>query len=274
MKLVAAFCVIGVLAVLLLSYGEFAGTRLIAPTGPRLRVKTGEVQTIQYTTSSRAPSVKIDLCQEKTRPTGCVTLAQKATGKSTNVQIPYEYPLGKALLIVSERLPNGKLSGKTQYRRPLIVLQGPPKPSPTPTPYAGAGGPLKTVVSERVGRRIEVTAPEPMIVGKRVPVTIVYRTKDESGTYRGEMQVSVSSPDVFNIQPSRSDDVSGGYMRWPYELGGGQTFTVTFEVKVPPVSYRGDALQIQAQARDSSGPLVGDTGVSMALSGEWRISEK
>jgi len=128
--------------------GQYVQTRLITSAGPRLRVKTGEIQTVTYKTSSRVPAVKIDLCAEKLPLTNCVTLAQTAAGEERNVRIPSDYPLGKALLVVRERQANGRLSGRIQFRRPLLVVQGVSPTEARATTPMPAPSPLSVTISD------------------------------------------------------------------------------------------------------------------------------
>lgn len=85
--------------------------------------------------------MKIDLCAEKLPLTNCVSLARKAEGREAKVRIPFDYPLGKALLVVRERGAKGALTGKAQFHRPLLVVQGAlPPPSPESVAKAPGGG--------------------------------------------------------------------------------------------------------------------------------------
>lgn len=117
---------IGALIVLLLVavyFQDYLASRAIGPTGPRIAVKQGEAITANINTSS-APSVKVEICQERVQPARCATLAAKATGKEVVAKIPTNFPLGRALIKVTERDHTGRLTHRTQYQRPVMVVAG------------------------------------------------------------------------------------------------------------------------------------------------------
>jgi hypothetical protein len=126
-------------------FGDLLPIRAIGPKSVRVRVTQGQTYTVQINTT-KAPSVKIELCREGTKPEKCQTLATKVKGKQATVRIPVNFSLGKAIIKVVERDAAGKLTSAVQYRRPALVVkrwpwqsilpipQSTPSPSLTPGP--------------------------------------------------------------------------------------------------------------------------------------------
>lgn len=111
------------IVVLAFYFQDYLTTRVIGPTGGRISVRQGQKVNVKISTA-KAPSVKVELCQENLQPPKCQVLASQATGTEAKVTIPASFPLGKALLQIVERDRAGKITSTVQYRRPVVIVKG------------------------------------------------------------------------------------------------------------------------------------------------------
>lgn len=304
--------VVGVtfIAVIAVYFQNYLATRVIGPSGVRVAIRQGQTVTVQINTSS-APSVKVELCQENSKPEKCQTLAARATGKQIAVRIPATYPIGKAIIKVVERDRVGNITGRVQYRRAVLVAKGlsPTQSSATSGGSGGesssggggdngGGGDSTSNVSntspplvdefESDGRKITIRSNHSeLMAGQTERITVTYAVNHWPGTYKGRMEVFVQSPDISNISPGVDDrrfyDGNEGrtYLVWSYSIPNGQSASFTFDVKVPPKGYKGrDSMEVHAQMIDTYGPQYlnqdgtapeGPLNVSRANAATWPI---
>ena len=112
--------------------GDIVGT--ISPTGPRVTAARGASHSIELPRPKEAK--KIEVCRHTDSGDECQTLVSSATGGVATIQLPANYPTGRAFIKVSERGNDGRLTGNVFYRRAIFVEVSSTEPTPTvePTP--------------------------------------------------------------------------------------------------------------------------------------------
>ncbi|TSC64247.1 MAG: hypothetical protein G01um1014106_210 [Parcubacteria group bacterium Gr01-1014_106] len=112
---------------------------------------------------------------------------------------------------------------------------------------------------ESDGRKITIRSDHSeLIAGQTERITVTYALNHWPGTYKGNMEVLVTSPDTSNISPSdgQHSRAGGSSIVWSYSIPNGQSASFSFNVKAPPRGYQGrDHLEVTAQIHDTYGPI-------------------
>lgn len=286
--------IVGIVIIVLIAayFTNYLGTRVLSKNSARTAVHQGDKVAIQF---SNVPNIrKLEICTDKI--TNCATLQATVNAHATraSITVPIKFPLGKAVVLVRTRDDNWQLlpSSPSDEKIPLLIIAA---KKPTPTPVAqeqgsggsgggggggnGGGGSSNDNASTTSdnsyppfsqsytsdGRTMTIQVDHSELYANQTDhVTVTYALNEWPGTYQGNMQVFIQSPDVSNFSPSISDqrfwdevNPKGTTMLvWPYSIPNGQSSSFSFDVKVPPVGYKSrNSLEIVSQLTDTYGPL-------------------
>lgn len=150
--LIAGIVGISILGLCVVMFQQYLPTTVIGAKGGRASIRQGDSFSLKLPATT-APSVKIELCSEGTTLGKCTTLLARASFKTPTMTIPRTAPLGKAVIKVTERNAQGKITTKILMKKAILVAQAKQKPKPTPTSLAvGPSNP-----SLDAGRSFELT---------------------------------------------------------------------------------------------------------------------
>ncbi|MEX1997449.1 MAG: hypothetical protein WEA04_02100 [Candidatus Andersenbacteria bacterium] len=97
--------------------------QVVIPTAAGARVPVDQALVVQFTTSSQFPAVRIEICRDSfDAPNDCVLLARRVDGSNTAVFIPATYPIGKAIIRVTN-ITTDEIAGLVQYQQQIVVVR-------------------------------------------------------------------------------------------------------------------------------------------------------
>ena len=225
---------------------------------PGLILSQGQTYTATYTTTPKAPTVKIELCRGKT----CSTLAVKVAGKQKAVDVPGDYPIGAAQFKISERNSAGRLTGKVQKTIAATITAGggvpkqQPKSMSTATPtfsYTFTGG-------------TSLSSPKPTITPVPKPPVIAYKLKhvciqERRGEIGRSMVVEWEPKTAILGYRFGSGDLSGKPWWYPSTNLGATIIPLLngYYAQIPLYGYPTFEIQLKPSAtlwRDSGGSEI------------------
>lgn len=137
-KINPALLAIGAVAIIGFSGLAYYSQYLPAASPARTRLEQGQLYLVKYKTSSAVPAVKVELCNGANSKT-CKVLITKATGVQVLVVIPTNFPVGNAIIKISERNRALTLNGKIQKTIPVTITASSHLGSLTSAPSSGSG---------------------------------------------------------------------------------------------------------------------------------------
>ncbi len=285
---VLGLAVVALLGLTLNAYQDLMSIKVAIPKVSKIKsVSQGGTVAVTFKISKDIPAVKIEICRDSNKTTQCKSLADKVIKSAATVRIPADYPLGKAVIKVTNRDTKNKPTNIVQSQMAVTIT----KATPTSEPESGGGGsgggggngggsggpssdvnnkinssPPLVDEEESDGRKIIIQSNHSeLIAGQTERITVTYRLNHWPGTYNGVMQI-ITQPfqgmdDISNISsvPTRQSEIADKwgsiYFEMPYSIPNGQSQSFAFDIKVPAKGYKGqDTVVLTAQIKDSYGP--------------------
>jgi hypothetical protein len=129
-------------------WGPWAFMRLTAPVPYRAALAQGEEFQFKFPHVDKKYKVEGCVDEGRKKPQDCYVIAWKIKGGKQTLRIPPNAPLGRTVLKIHERKPDGSLGREILSLRQALLIRGESQPKPPPSPPQTQKGELLARLAE------------------------------------------------------------------------------------------------------------------------------